>query len=164
MAPMFIRSRPKTDPDEREPAMKKSWAGKNGFTLAELLMVIVILGILGAIAMPRFFPQKEKALVAEAINMMGAIRQGELAYQLENDKFQSLTTGDTTNWLKVGLESPNSNNKRCFNYTVTVNGTLGTITATRHTCDKGDNSKVGETITLDIEDGTWGGTHPNRPS
>ena len=37
---------------------------QNGFTMIELLIVIVILGILAGIAMPHFFKTKEKAYMA----------------------------------------------------------------------------------------------------
>ena len=39
---------------------------KNGFTLVELLIVVVILGILSGVALPNFLKQRDKAKVASA--------------------------------------------------------------------------------------------------
>ena len=133
-----------------------------GFTLAELLMVIVIIGVLGSIAIPRFFPQKEKAVVAEAVNMMGAIRQGELAYRLEHSGYKNLSSDGT--WDVIGIDNPNGIGTRKFNYTVTnADASTATITATRLNTTGTDSNYIGKTVILYVANGSWDGSHPFHP-
>jgi prepilin-type N-terminal cleavage/methylation domain-containing protein len=63
--------------------------GKKGFTLIELLIVVVIIGILAAIAIPKFANTKEKAYVA---SMKSDLRNLATAEESYFSDYQTYTT------------------------------------------------------------------------
>ena len=59
-------------------------AGRRGFTLIELLIVVVIIGILAAIAIPKFATTKEKAFVAKMKSDLRNLATAQEAYAADN--------------------------------------------------------------------------------
>jgi len=55
-----------------------------GFTLLELLTVVIIIAILAAIAIPQFFKAAERARASEAVNLLGVIRSAQIRYYAEH--------------------------------------------------------------------------------
>ena len=57
----------------------------NGFTLVEILIVVVIVGILAAIAIPTYYSYVRKGYATEAKTQMKNIVQASEIYKMEND-------------------------------------------------------------------------------
>jgi prepilin-type N-terminal cleavage/methylation domain-containing protein len=66
--------------------------GEKGFTLIELLIVVVIIGILAAIAVPKFVNTKEKAYIASMKSDLRNLVSTEESYLADNQTYASSTT------------------------------------------------------------------------
>lgn len=65
---------------------------KKAFTLLELIFVIVILGILAAIALPKMSSSKDEAEVSKSLNNLKTLTNDISIYTLKNDALSSIKT------------------------------------------------------------------------
>lgn len=96
----------------------------NGFSLLELIIAVVILGILVGIAIPVYLRTRENSFDREAIVNLKAIRMAEINYRMEWGNFYPSEGSDSNiadiNYnLKLALPSGSNRN---WDYTVWSNG------------------------------------------
>jgi prepilin-type N-terminal cleavage/methylation domain-containing protein len=60
---------------------------RKGFTLVELAVVIVIIGVLAAFGVPRFLKSVERSKAAEAFGYLSAVRSSQERYIAQNGQY-----------------------------------------------------------------------------
>jgi prepilin-type N-terminal cleavage/methylation domain-containing protein len=60
---------------------------RRGFTLVELAVVVVIIGVLAAFGVPRFLQAVERSKAAEAFGYLSALRSAQERYQAREGKY-----------------------------------------------------------------------------
>ncbi len=110
--------------------LKAIWNKKRkrqgGFTLIELVVVLAILGILIALAVPRYLGARRNALVAEGQNVLQELKTLGWAYYQQYGSWLSLATGPIGSPNPFGFSAPGSG---CWTYEITV-ATAASITYT----------------------------------
>ena len=67
-----------------------------GFTLVELLVVVLIIGILAAMAMPAYFKAVERSRAAEADTLIGSVVNAQARYKMKTGKY-------ATSWKSLDI-------------------------------------------------------------
>jgi prepilin-type N-terminal cleavage/methylation domain-containing protein len=113
---------------------------KNGFTLTELMIVIVIIGILSMLAIPKFMGTTTKAKLAEFPAILMQIYSLQDGYLHEMDKF-------ATDLKQLDFTDPES---KYFDYTLESDGSAFIAKATvKVTLKDGQgNDLMGEYVSL----------------
>jgi prepilin-type N-terminal cleavage/methylation domain-containing protein len=107
---------------------------KKGFTLIELLIVVVIIGILAAIAIPKFANTKDKAYVAAMKSDLRNMATYEEQYAADNNG--AYFGGTATSLLPLQGFSPSQN------VTVVIVNALGPPSSWSGTATHSQSAKV----------------------
>ncbi len=73
--------------------MKKAYTNNRGFTLIEIMVVVVILGILAAIVVPKLLDRPDQAKVTKAKVDMKGLEEALGMFKLDNGFFPSTDQG-----------------------------------------------------------------------
>ena len=114
---------------------------KSGFTLLEIIIVIIIVGILASLAMPKFFKTVEYSRATEALGSLGAIRRAmDICYQ------PTQSYAPCTDFTRLSIEDPGAMTGAHWTYAWTIAPPSAfVITATRNALNGG---VAADTITI----------------
>lgn len=127
---------------------------QSGFTLLEIIIVIIIVGVLASLALPRFFHTVEYSRSTEALAALTALRQSMERCYLQNAGSYTNCTDLTVLDLDDPADSPNAH----FAYGISGQSATGyTLTATRNARDGGDGTST-ISLTQTAADVTRAGT------
>jgi type IV pilus assembly protein PilA len=79
---------------------------RKGFTLIELLIVVVIIGILAAIAIPKFSSVKQKGYKTQAISDLTSLRTAEETFFTDSNRYADLSEITTKFSSTSGVGTP----------------------------------------------------------
>jgi prepilin-type N-terminal cleavage/methylation domain-containing protein len=115
---------------------------KKGFTLLELLIVVIIIGILAGLAIPNFFRGVERARWAEAKTIIGTLRASQIRYRAQNGVYTAVLAD-----LDADFTTPNF-------FTIVAQNNPGALSVGTRTATQDPLGLVGNTIAID-EDGDF---------
>jgi len=114
--------------------------GKRGFTLIELMIVVIIVGILSAVAIPLMRGNIDRAKKTEAVAALGTIKLVERMYFSEFSSYCSVgNLGNTSTPLNTYLKVGDLNGKYFNDFCYSVDAAATTFTAN---CNTNQNASI----------------------
>ena len=88
--------------------------GRQGFTMIELMIVVIIVGILASAAVPLYRGNIRRAIKAEAEATLGSIRTAERIYKAQHDTYTDATSAEVESMLGVQVLDPQYFDADCY--------------------------------------------------
>lgn len=136
----------------RRAQMKKcfknfKYQNKKGFTLLELLIVIVILGALAALAIPAYTSTVERSRRQEAIQVLSAVKDAQQRFFMGSATYTAVYTQLDFDPQNIAIDPPGT--VRHFAYAApTATATTWSVVATRNAIDR-PTGVAAYTVTMD---------------
>ena len=86
-----------------------------GFTLLEIMVTIIIIGVIAVIAIPRFNYAVEKTKSAEGVHILESLREAQKAYYFEHESYANSLEGqqleiDPNDFVSKNFNTPEISN------------------------------------------------------
>jgi prepilin-type N-terminal cleavage/methylation domain-containing protein len=118
--------------EPQAPRVRRISRNRRGFSLMELMIVVVITGVLAAIAIPSFTGYIQKSRTSEAVDFLGVIKLRQEAYRSEFGQYYKCGTSTTSiaagDWMPADTSGTGMNNARTVPFKDT-NGCFAAIGA-----------------------------------
>ncbi len=128
---------------------------RRGFTLVELAVVVVIIGVLAAFGVPRFLESVERSKASEAFGYLAAVRSAQERYQAREGKYAA-----DVNDLDIDYSTP----KYFTVGAITSDENTWTLTLTRTADSAGYKASDGSSYTVVFTQDGFDSTNSTIPA
>ena len=108
---------------------------QQGFTLVEIMIVVAIIGLLAAIAVPSFMRARQRSIASTILNELRQMDGAKDQYALENTKTGSCTPtfADLSPYLKAGSKLAAAGGNDTLGNTISIGAVSGRLSVSSST-------------------------------